>query len=140
MPNVNPNLYGSDWSTFHAASGGGLDPVGAPLEGPAAVVERCARRLSTRRGSIRGAPDYGYDLVSRVAARIGPVGRERMKVSIVTECEKEEEVLKSSVEKFTQTDSGYYLRIVLELAQGPFTLVANVDNVTLQLLNEDKGG
>ncbi len=135
------DAYGSDISTFAAdgEDGFGLDPLMAPITGPAVVLEACARRLMTRRGSLRGAPDYGYDLTTRIGARVSAVGLERMKAAIEAELEKDERVKRAKVTKFTRDGETYRLTIGIVLATGSFTLVLKVDSVTVEILRADKG-
>jgi hypothetical protein len=133
--------YGSDISTFVAdgEDGFGLDPLMAEMTGPRVVLEACARRLMTRRGSLRGAPDYGYDLTTRIGARVSNVGLERMKGAIEAELEKDERVARCNVTKFSREGDTYRLTIGVVLATGAFTLVLKVDSVTVEILRADKG-
>lgn len=133
--------YGSDVSTFVADGEGlfGLDPLMAEITGPRVVLEACARRLMTRRGILRGSPEYGYDLTTRIGARVSAVGRERMKAAIEEELEKDERVQRARVVKFTAASGTYQLTIGIILATGAFTLVLAVDAVTVEILRADKG-
>lgn len=136
------DFYGEDISTFALGTDGnlGLDGTMSPLIGARVVLEACARRLQTRRGMLRGAPDYGFDLVTRVGARISAVGRERLRASIEAECLKDERVRSAKVVKFLSTGDSYDIRISIELASGKFDLVLSVDSVSVTILQSDTGG
>ena len=79
--------YGSDVSTFVAdgEDGFGLDPLMAEITGPRVVLEACARRLMTPRGSLLSAPDYGYDLLGKLSGRMSALARERIGSDISAE-------------------------------------------------------
>lgn len=131
--------FGIDSSTFVDQGDDtiGMDPMFADLTGPRVVLEACARRLMTRRGMLRTAPDYGYDLTTRIGARVSAVGRERMKAAIEAECEKDERVKQARVVRFVKSGSAYLLTIAILLATGKFDLVLSVSEVTVEILKAD---
>lgn len=131
------SIYGIDCTTFHDGAVG-IDPLFGLVSGADAVIESCARRLMTPRGSLRWDPAYGYDLMGKMAARMSPIARERIKAEIVTELEKDERVLKCTVLDFVQLGAGrWHIPIRIELSgNSTFTFVMAVSELTIELLRE----
>lgn len=115
-----------------------IDPLFGLVEGPQAVIESCARRLMTPRGFLRWGPNYGYDLMSKMAARMSPIQRERLKADIAQELEKDERVLKCSVLDFVHLGPGrWHIPIRIELSSSSsYTFVIAVSDLTIELLRE----
>lgn len=116
----------------------GIDPLFGTVSGADAVIESCARRLMTRRGALHWDPAYGYDLLGKMAARMSPIARERIKAEIVAELEKDERVLKCTVLDFVQLGiSRWRVPIRIQLSDnGTFTFVVAVSELTIELLRE----
>ena len=133
------DAYGSDLSTFQV-DGVDLDPIMPLITGPRVVLEACARRLMTPRGSLLSAPDYGYDLLGKLSGRMSALARERIGSDISAELLRDERVLSAKVTEFSDQGLGSWrIRIAIGLATGPFTLVISASSLTLTLLQADKG-
>lgn len=135
------DVYGLDVSTFPLEGGVDIDPLMPTISGERAAIEGCVRRLMTPRGSLgRSAPDYGYDLSSKLGARLSPVTRQRIALDIESELGRDERVFRARVTEFSDQGAGSWrIRIRVELATGPFTLTIAASAVTLALLAADKG-
>lgn len=129
-------LYGVTLTTFHDGEAD-IDPLGSLLSGPRVVAESVARRYMTPVGFI---PNYGYDLRSRLGARISNVGLARIREAMVTEAMKEE-MVKSAAVQFESTSASYWrVRVVLELITGQtFTAVLGIDQVSARILETIDG-
>ncbi len=133
------DVYGTDIETF-AGPGGtvDIDPLLPLISGPRVVLVRVARRLITPRGFLPEAPLYGYALADQLGRRTRAIDRERMKVEIEEEAEKEQFVKSAKVIEFTKTGFGKYrISLRITLAEGPFRMVLGVDQVTTALLEAD---
>jgi hypothetical protein len=133
------STYGTDLSTY---AGGVLDidPLLPVLTTSRTVLESCVRRLTTPRGFLRWAPDYGYDLRSKLGQRMSPIARARMASDIVAELERDERVRAAEVQEFSDQGNGRWrLRIGVRLAEGPFTLVVQASTLTVELLRTEQG-
>lgn len=127
--------YGSDLSTF---PGGDIDPLMPLIGGSRAVLESCARRLMTPRGFLRRAPDYGYDLRSKMGARMSTVQRLRIADDIENELLKDDRVRGAKVQNFeSRTDGVWTIKIRITLAEGDFPLVVVASSLTVELLNSE---
>lgn len=129
--------FGADVSVFY---GGALDinPTGAVISGPGIVLEGIAKRLMTPKGLLRRHPNYGFDLRTRIGARISEVGLRRLESAIRTEVQAQEGVLAAPTVRLERAGSTYQLTIAVDLAEGPFALVLDVSNVTVKILRAGK--
>jgi phage baseplate assembly protein W len=105
------------------------------VSGIRVVGEALARRLSTPRGSLINASDYGYDLRQLLNESLDQAGINRVQMSIAAECEKDERVLSAVAEcRFDFAASKLTVAVGVTTAQAPFTLVLSVDALTVQIL------
>jgi hypothetical protein len=120
--------YGSDF-------GGVMDlsPSLGLVSGRLALAQAIARRLTTPRGSLFYDPDYGYDLRQHLNAPAPRLGVVEAQTS--TEVLKDERVLDVEVD-VTFTEGLLSVTLRLFDAGGPFSLVLNVSQVTVELLAE----
>ena len=123
--------FGSDVSVFPD-----LDPAFAPLTGQRVVSEAIAKRLTTPRGSLAYAPDYGTDVRSYLNDAVTQAKLNLWKREIQRECEKDERIL-SAAAALSYDSPTTTLKISLSLtgADGPFALVLVVTAVSLSILD-----
>jgi hypothetical protein len=130
--------YGSDVSVFYNGAPG-LDPTGALISGPRLVLEDCAKRLMTQPGTLLHDPAYGYDLMSKVGARVSAVGLARICGHIQEQLKRDERVGQEVKATITATGPGAWnVQISVPLAEGNFDLVLTVSSVTLTILRAAK--
>jgi hypothetical protein len=79
-----------------------------------ALIEALLRRLSTSRGQIVDAPDYGLDLRARLNQAATPAGVLALRGDIRNECTKDDRVADVSVE-LDVSDDGLTLSIALNV-------------------------
>ena len=128
------DTYGTDVSVFYQGTLG-IDPTGATISGPRVTLEKCAKRLSTPRGLLKRYPNYGYDLMTRVGARVSGLGMARIQDEIRAQLILEDEVKSVPTVEITVTGkSAWKVRIGVELADGPFELVLAVTSVSVDIL------
>ena len=114
---------------------------GRLVTGPRLVAEALFRRVTTRRGTLRGGKDeanYGINLTDYVGrpndrATIAP-----LEGLISVECRKDRRVqeVKTTVaaRKVSATETALDVRIEGKTALGPFALVLEVSSVTVTLV------
>src|SRR5262249_10221601 len=97
------------------------------------VGNNLCRRLQTIRGSLPWDPDCGYDLRSLLRGSLTVGELSRASAALAGEGEKDERVEAASAR--VVADQGT-LRVTIEIdtAQGPFSLVLAVNDVTVELL------
>ncbi len=110
-----------------------LDLTGAVVSGRRLLLEACARRLITDRGTLIDDPNYGYNLTAWVNADIGPGDIDSIQSGINAECLKDERVIACS-STVAVASSIMSVSIALVDGDGPFTLVLKVSDVTIELL------
>lgn len=102
------------------------------------IGQRIARRLQTPRGAlalINGDPDFGFDVRTLVLGKLTTTLRVQAQSAIKSECLKDEEVLSASVSvEPTSGGSGLRITILLQASDGPFTLVLNVSDLTVDAI------
>lgn len=126
--------YGIEWSTFSAGAPD-LDPTFSLFGGDDLVVEAAARRLITPRGSLPGAPDYGYDLTQHVQARLTPVKLAQIRSAVVAEVTKDERIVKAEcLAESTNNGASLRVRVTVSTSIRDYSLVLNVSAVSVTLL------
>lgn len=136
------SVYGTDVSTYVQTDGTmGLDPLFAEIAGERVVIERVARRLETRAGSLPGAPDFGFDLVELLGKRIeSATAKARLRARIREQILRDPAVLGVSELELTQVSGSQWSLVVrLQLVTGTVRLVLAVSDVTLEILRADRG-
>ena len=131
--------FGVSVTTFH--NGNDIDDTGATISGVRVALGSGAHRLMTLRGFFRRWPDYGYDLRSRVGARVSSVGLARLRAEVEQEALKDSYVRNvESVEILRDSDSRWRVRIALELEDGQLIEgVLLVTTVSVSILEEING-
>jgi hypothetical protein len=128
--------------TFYGSDTGCLDDlplISTEVTDPGVLIgQRLARRLQTANGAlafINDDPDGGLDIRQYVNARVTPNFRAQMEREIQAECLKDEEVQDCTVvANFEQ--SALTVTVSFTAASGPFRLVLNVRDLTVDVLLE----
>lgn len=108
-------------------------PEMGEVTGRTCLAQAIVRRLITPRGRLIDDPDYGYDLSQYLNDDLARSDLARIQFESESECTKDERVLSASV--VLTVASGTMTAIVtLQDADGPFTLVLAINDVTVQLL------
>lgn len=127
------SVYGEDVSVFYGGTLG-LDPTGGLISGERLVLEDCAKRLMTQPGTLKD-PSYGYDLLSKVGARVSAVGMARISAHIKEQLKLDQRVFDVPVVTITDGGGGQWtVSIGITLASGDFDLVLGVSNLTMTIL------
>jgi hypothetical protein len=118
--------------------GDDIDPYAKEVMGTRLVAERVFRRFITPRGTLVGAPNDGIDLRAELNDSLDLVrGIARLQGEINSEANKEEvgDTYDITVDYTASTNT---LNVAIDGAGalGPFSLVLNVDAVTVALLAE----
>lgn len=129
---ADPSGLGIDVSTF---VDGDLDPTFALITGPRVVAEAIARRLTTPRGGLPRHPGYGTDLRRWVNVALTPARRAAVRSAVAGEASADPRVESIDVEL---VESGSSLRISITgtCAAGPFDLVVDVADLSVEILND----
>lgn len=126
--------YGVDWSTFTAGVPD-LDPTFTGFGGDDLVVEAAARRLITPRGSLPGAPDYGYDLRQHMQARLTPLKLAQIRSAIVSEVTKDERITRAEcLAESINSGATMRVRLTVSTTTRSYALVLEVSSVSVTLL------
>lgn len=122
--------YGVDVSTVP-----GLDPMFRLIDGRRAVAEVVARRYSTPNGALLDDPDFGLDVRGLLNESLDAATLYRWRAAMATEALKDERVLDADVAFAADLVAGTLrVTIALTLADGPFTLVLGIGQLTVELL------
>lgn len=106
-----------------------------PVEGEEMMAQAIARRLTTVRGALFYAPDYGYDLRQFLKGSLPPTSV--LNGNIENEVLKDERVEDVTVEStFSETEEKLSVAVQGFGAEGPFDFVLDIDEVTVSILRE----
>lgn len=109
-------------------------PTFARVTGRRLLAEACVRRITTRKGQLIDDPNYGIDVRDWLNESMTPPQLARLAGTIDGELVRDERILSSkSVASFV--NGVLTVTVALEDGDGPFTLVASVDALTVQLLS-----
>ncbi len=102
------------------------------------IAEAALKRLTTPRGKLHYAPDYGYDLRRFVNESSTPDVLTSVRANVTAELLKDARIL-SAVASVTYDDASEKLTVALALtdADGPFKLVLTATADLVELLHED---
>ena len=122
--------YGTDVSTFPD-----LDPTFGDITGPRSVLECVARRFLTKRGQVEYAPGDGLDVREFLSGGVDNRKLFSLQAKMQAEAEKDERVLSASVSvTVNQERETLTAKLILELAEGPFTLTLEISKVSVEVL------
>lgn len=109
---------------------------GVRVSGAYRVAEALYRRITSRRKSLQGYPDYGIDLHDFVNAEHGPLWQQRIRVLVASECCKDPRVksLSVAVNEVATEKGAVVVSVSGTCLAGPFRLTAGIDDVTVKLL------
>lgn len=97
-----------------------------------------ARRLQTRRGALTHAPNDGIDVRDWINAAMTTGELSQLARAVQLEVAKDDRVDDVRVEAETSTTGeSVTLTIYIRAAEGPFTLVLNVSDVTVEILGAE---
>ena len=96
------------------------------VSGPIVLAQNLCRRLSTPRGMVIDAPNYGFDL--RTLLHKGLTSTQVAEIPGVVRAEvvKDERVESAEVEVLSYADEAMSLGIRCDTAEGPFSLTLDV--------------
>jgi class 3 adenylate cyclase len=121
--------FGTAWSC--------IDDLTMPsimVSGFRVVAEAIARRWQTDRGYLVGDPNYGYNLSNFIGDDFDKGTLNLIARNAAQEAEKDERVLRCECVVSLLPDQTLQVVGKVTTAQGPFSLVVGVNNVTVQLL------
>lgn len=125
--------FGSDLSCVNDCT-----PDFAEVTGRILIAQRVARRYITPRGRLIDDPNFGFDMTQFVNDDLSPADIARIRAGAEAEALKDEEVLAASVSIAVSVVGLMIVTVILQDAKGPFTLVLNVSEVTVQILSVSK--
>lgn len=122
--------------------------VGVIVTGARLVAEAIYRRLTTRRGQLRGGKDeanYGINLPDYVGGRDSRVVEASLPAVVKAEVVKDQRIDESSVVvTVTRSTLGlgvaYDVHVHADTGDGPFDLVLAVSDVTAEIVGLTTGG
>lgn len=122
--------YGTDFSWTDD-----LDAAFRLVSGPERVGQAIYRRLTTKRGSVIDAPDYGFDLRELLSLGLtdGDVGA---LAGLVRQEVVKDECVRSATVTTSLVDEALRVDLVAELADGPLRLVLSVTEAGVATLKE----
>jgi hypothetical protein len=125
--------FGTDVLTFPD-----LDETLSPARGFRVLAEAICRRLVTPRGQMLFEPNYGFDVRSFLNAPIRMPELAAIKAGVEDQCEADERAVSAECSPEFNPQTGILkLPISVETAEGPFQLVALVNNLNLTLLSPE---
>lgn len=106
----------------------------AVVSGRTCLAQALARRLVTARGGLIDDPNYGFDLTQFLNADMSPTDIAQAESGTEAECLKDERVLAADATVAVTPAQALIVTITITEADGPFSLVLAVSDVTVQLL------
>ncbi len=108
-------------------------------EGVENLREALLRRLTTPRGALWYAPNYGLDLRVYLHDAVTPERLEELRILVEQECEKDPRVLFARAEVNVEPGHRLRVRIVAETDDTSVELVVSVDRLNVGVLNAYPG-
>ncbi len=108
-------------------------PNMAMVSGRRCLAEAVARRLITPRGRLIGSPNYGFDLTQYLNDDLTAGDLIRIAAGATSEVKNDERVLAATV-SIALAFGVMTVKVLLEDATGPFTLVLSISDVTVEIL------
>jgi hypothetical protein len=126
---VAPSYYGTDISILNG------DLAFVTQTGLQNLSNAILRRWQTPRGGLFYDPNYGTDLRDWVNAKLDPADQARLGGLAEDEAEKDERITQATVTtNFTILTNGFQISAAFLSSLGPFSLIANVSQMGIQLL------
>ncbi|AKT38249.1 hypothetical protein [Chondromyces crocatus] len=110
-----------------------LDPLMGTVTGLQVVAQAIYRRLSTPRGMVLDAPDYGFDLRSLLHKGMSPAEQAALPGLVRAEVLKEERIQSATVQILDFTSDAFRLSIRCVTAEGPFLMTLHVSAAAVLL-------
>lgn len=111
------------------------DSTWSLVSGKANLARALARRLSTPRGGLFYAPDYGLDVRLYLHADLGAAELANLGPAIEDECEKDERVESCSADvSYSFETRVLTIKLAVTTAEGPFELILAVSQLTVEVL------
>lgn len=129
--------FGSCWSCITD-----LTFPSVMVSGFRVIAEAIVRRWSTPAGGLIDDPTYGYDITDAIGDDLDQNGIATIENALAAEAEKDERVLSCSATVTLDTTGKLTVVGLFTTAQGPFKLVASVQQIgaNLTLLQVTPGG
>jgi len=123
--------YGYDISTL---INGDIDPLmAATATGQHLVAERCARRLTTRRGGLFYDLNFGLDIRGYLNDTFTSATVFECSRAVESELEKDEEVASATATVTTPAPGTLRISVLIETALGPFQLVLSATQLATNI-------
>jgi hypothetical protein len=127
-----PADFGTDISTF---VDGDLDPFFRLISGKRVVGEAIVRRWTTPQGGLFFDENFGRDVRDLLGQATSPQTLFALRTALVAQAEEDERVLHASVDVSLNTQTRkLFIRGEIATADGPFTLVVAVTDLSIELL------
>lgn len=110
-----------------------LDPMFGLVSGLRVVAQAVYRRLSTPRGMLIDAPDYGFDVRSLLHRGMTPEERAAIPGMIRAEVVKDERIQSAEVQLTDVLPESFRLVVRCQTAEGPFRLTLHVSAAAVLL-------
>jgi phage baseplate assembly protein W len=124
----------ADFGTDLSATSG-LDPSFSLVSGIRVVEEAAVRRLTTQRGTLFYAPDYGTDVREMLAAKLDTARLSAWRSRIEAELLKDDRVeTVRAVLTFTPATESVTVQVAGTTGAGPFAFTLAVTAVSVELL------
>src|SRR5262249_35544866 len=113
--------------------GDDLNPLGSTVTGPLCLAQAIQRRLSTPRGMVIDAPNYGRDLREYLSRGMAAENIEAIPGEVRAELLKDERLEEVDVVPTMPASDALRLDIACQTAEGPFSLVLDVTQAAVEL-------
>lgn len=111
-----------------------LNPLGSMVSGPLCLAQALVRRLSTPRGMVIDAPNYGRDLREYLHRGLTPDDVEAIPGEVRGELLKDERIEEVDVLATMPAVDALRLEITCQTAEGPLSLELNVTAAAVVLI------
>jgi hypothetical protein len=127
--------FGIDISTFPD-----LDTSFTTITGFRVLAEAIARRFITPAGTLHRDPDYGFDVRALLNEKFTPADLYIWKRMMEAQAEEDERVRSADITLTLGADNrSIRIHCAIETMQGPFSMVLNVGQVRVELLEVTPG-
>ncbi len=114
----------------------GLDPLFGMVDGAVGLAQAIFRRFETERGSLVDDSNYGLDVTAWVGTRVTPPQLFAWQQALANEAKKDERVYAVRARiTFDPRTNALSFSLVIESAEGPFTMTVAVSDLSVELLS-----